>query len=119
MKLCRVSNSLYFKTITYLFNFRVNYEFSFFKDKFKSIFLPLLVILKIRLKGKTMRIRKMSKYIFFFKAGKTHLIRSYIKYGTMLKKKSKQKYFFFGHSLSCLMFSYKSFSYWKEYNIYH
>lgn len=111
MNIGLIYDSFLFKTKTSLFGFRFVYSYSFLKNKTKGIFLPLLVILKIRLKGKTMRIRKMSKYVYFFKAGKTHFIRSNVKYGTILKKKAKQKYFFFGHALTCLYFSYKSFSY--------
>lgn len=65
-----------------------------------SFLLPLVKPLKLKLKGKTLRIQKRAKRMYLIKAGKTHLVRSFIKFNTKIKIKNKLKFFFFGYSIS-------------------
>jgi hypothetical protein len=86
---------------------------------------PLIVgakwvrILKIKLKGKTLRFRRFSKRSFLIKAGKSHYTFSIVQFGGFMRKKQKQKFFFFGYCDFCLMRSALEFISWKPYNIYH
>jgi hypothetical protein len=82
-------------------------------------FLPLLKVIKMRLKGKTLKFKKVSLLTFYLKFGKTHPILAFDMFNSFLKKRAKQKFFLYGYAKFNLIMTFKSFSYWKPYNIYH
>ena len=86
---------------------------------YRISFLPVLKIIKMRLKGKTLKFKKVNIATFYLKFGKTHPIFAFDMFNSFLKKRSKQKFFLYGYSKINLIETFKSFSYWKPYNIYH
>lgn len=78
-----------------------------------------LKVLKFKLKGKTLKFKRLSKLLFTFKFGITHSICSWLDYGTHFKKKAKQKFFFFGYSSKLLNENSRNFIKLKKPNIYH
>lgn len=82
-------------------------------------YLNIIKILKLKLKGKTLRIKKYFHATIYFKVGKTHPSLSFIFFNVFFKKKAKQKFFFFGYCYWSLFWNMREFSKWKRYNIYH
>ena len=74
---------------------------------------------KIKLKGKTLKFKRLTRYFITFKCGVTHPVASWLSYATLFKKKSKQKFRIFGYSLSYLLNCSRKLTSWKRYNIYH
>ena len=78
-----------------------------------------LKILKFKLKGKTLKFKRLGSFLFTFRFGITHSICSWLDYGNFFKKKAKQKFFFFGYSSKNLIKNSKYFIKLKKPNIYH
>ena len=82
-------------------------------------FFPTLKTLKMRLKGKTMKFKKVNAITFFLKFGKTHPTLAFSFFNSFLKKRSKQRFYAYGFCKLSLITTFKSFFFWKPYNIYH
>lgn len=89
------------------------------KPFFQNIFILLVKVVKLKLKGKTLRIKKFNNYTIFFKFGITHPAIDFLTFNTRFKKKGKQKFFLFNYSQQNLIENAKSFCSLKPYNIYH
>lgn len=93
-----------------LTNNLVNYYYSFVFS---------LRVLKLKLKGKTLRFKRLGSYFFYFKFGITHPSCSILHCGSYFKRKGKQKFSLFGYNKYTLLFTAKYFIYWKPSNLYH
>lgn len=89
------------------------------KTVFENIFILFVKVIKLKLKGKTLRIKKFNEYTIFFKFGITHPSVDFLKFNSLFKKKGKQKFFLFNYSDKILRENAKSFCSLKPYNIYH
>lgn len=87
--------------------------------RFFYSFVFCLRVIKMKLKGKTLRFKRLSRYFFFFKFGVTHPSCSLLYAGTYFKRKGKQKFWLFGYNKFVLLFTAKYFIYWKPSNLYH
>lgn len=98
-----------------------NSNFIFFNNKFFNFYFFnfILKIIKFKLKGKTLKYKRISKNNLIFKFGLTHVINCWLLFTTYLKKKGKQKFFFFSYSIKILLLNSRLTIKWKNPNIYH
>jgi len=98
----------FYKTIMFTNVLFFNYYFNF-----------ILKIIKFKLKGKTLKYKRISSSNIIFKFGLTHVINCWLLWTIYLKKKGKQKFFFFSYSFKILLLNSKLCIRWKKPNIYH
>ena len=79
-------------------------------DFFNIRFVNILRTLKLKLKGKTLKIKKVNSKTFYLKLGITHPAISFIFFNNFFKKRAKQKFFFFGYSNQTMVLNSKDFT---------
>lgn len=81
--------------------------------------LPILYGVKLRLKGKTLRIRRLIRRRYFFKIGTSHPSTTYLQYGVFMRHKTKQKMKTWSYSHKLARKNAMQFNSLKKINIYH
>jgi hypothetical protein len=105
------------KNIIYTnFFFFLNFKLFYFKNYYFNF---ILKIIKFKLKGKTLKYRRITKSNILFKVGLTHVVNCWLLFTIFFKKKGKQKFFFFSYNLKLLLLNAKNFIKWKKPNLYH